>query len=270
MAGEIFGLSSLGLLALALAVAVLAGLLWARGLPLPALVLATFAGFGLFSAAAPSLAQTAEELVAKVQSRVADQTPAAQALFDATRDKHEPYLGQAQAIADARPGRLAQGFAALEGGPFADGRAVASLGEAAPKDGVVYIAVSFSMPAADLRRLGHDARKAGAELVIRGLVHGSFKDTLIAARQVFDEDSLGGVAIDPNVFRAFNIQATPTFIAAAKPVEPCGKGLDCIPPAPPHDSLRGNISLNEALRLLKSRGEEAVSAATAASERLGG
>jgi conjugal transfer pilus assembly protein TrbC len=106
--------------------------------------------------------------------------------------------------------------------------------------------------------------------VIRGLVRGSFKETLLAARQVFDEDSLGGVAIDPNVFRAFNIQAVPTFIAASAPVQPCGKGLDCVPVAPPHDALSCNISLGEALRLLEANGAAGAPAAQSASERLGG
>ena len=118
----------------------------------------------------------------------------------------------------------------------------------------VYVAVSFAMPPADLRRLAREAQAAGAVLVVRGLVRGSFQETLKAARQVFDEGSLGGVAIDPNVFRAFDIRATPTFIAAAGPVQPCARGLDCIPPAPPHDQLRGNVSLRAALRLLAAEG----------------
>jgi conjugal transfer pilus assembly protein TrbC len=262
--------SPVGLFIVALVVGTAAYACWFAGRVRLALVVAVLAGLALAGAAAPTLAQSAQDLVATVQSRTAEQARAAQALFEATRGKQDRFLEESRTIAEAAPARLKQGFASLEGSEFAGGEQLATLGDAPLPDGVVYVAVSFSMPAGDLRRLGRDAHKAGAELVIRGLVRGSFKETLLAARQVFDEDSLGGVAIDPNVFRAFNIQAVPTFIAASAPVQPCGKGLDCVPVAPPHDALSGNISLGEALRLLEANGAAGAPAAQSASERLGG
>jgi conjugal transfer pilus assembly protein TrbC len=203
-----------------------------------------------------------------VQTRTADQTPSAQALFEATQGRDHRFADDARALVAASPSQLKRGFASLETSQFAGGEALATLGEAPDHDGVVYVAVSFSMPPADLRRLARDAQKAGAVLVIRGLVRGSFKETLLAARQVFDEGSLGGVSIDPNVFRAFDVQAVPTVIAAAAPVQPCAKGLECIPLAPAHDRIGGNISLGEALRRLKTDGEAGAEAAAAASARL--
>jgi conjugal transfer pilus assembly protein TrbC len=263
-------LSPVGLFSVALVVGAIAYACWFAGRARLALVVAVLAGLALAGAAAPTLAQSAQYLVATVQSRTADQAKAAQDLFEAARGKQDRFREPSQAIVEATPGRLKQGFASLEGTAFAGGEQVAALGDTPLPEGVVYVAVSFSMPAGDLRRLGRDAHKAGAELVIRGLVRGSFKETLLAARQVFDDDSLGGVAIDPNVFRAFKVQAVPTFIAASAPVQPCGKGLECVPVAPPHDALSGNISLGEALRLLKANGEAGASAAQSASERLGG
>lgn len=255
-----------------LATAMVAGgfyLVWRSGHRRLALALGVVTGLLLAWAAAPTLAQTAQEVVARAQVRAADQADAAQALFESTKARQDRFMDEAKVLADGAPASLKRGFGDLEDTEFAGGAALATLGQAETSDGVVYVAVSFSMPPADLRRLGRDAQKAGATIVIRGLVRGSFKETLLAAKQVFDEDSLGGVSIDPNVFRAFDIQAVPTFIAAAGPVQPCAKGLECTPAAPPHDRIGGNIPLGAALQLLKAQGDAAAGAAAAASDRLG-
>ena len=244
-------------------------LVWRSGYRRLALGLGAAAALLLGWAAAPSVAQTVQEIVARAQARATRQVGDAQQLFEATRERHERFLDQAKAVTEGAPAQLKRGFGDLEDTEFAGGGRLATLGEDPPTDGVVYVAVSFSMPPADLRRLGRDAHKAGATLVIRGLVRGSFKETLLAAKRVFDEDSLGGIAIDPNVFRAFDIRAVPTFIAAAGPVQPCAKGLECTPLAPRHDRLSGNITLGEALRLLGTSGEAGAAAANAAGERLG-
>ena len=249
-----------------------AGLLWAlsarrrRLAAGAALVLAA----ATFAWAAPGIAQTAGALVDAVQARVEAERPNAQALFDQVQGRERSHAAAARAlVAQAgSPAVLRRGFSHLESTDVRGGDALADLGEGPPQQGVVYVAVSFSMPPADLRRLARDAHEAGAVVVIRGLVRGSFQETLRAVRQVFDEASLGGVMIDPNVFRAFDIRAVPTFIAAASPVEPCGPGVDCVPVAPAHDRVSGNISLGEALRRLEGEGQVGVPAAAAASARL--
>jgi conjugal transfer pilus assembly protein TrbC len=221
--------------------------------------------------AQPTFAQTAEELAQGVQARAKAASAQAQELLDGIKGRDEAYREQAQTLVDENASRLKQGFSYLDDQQF-DGASTMGAkmsGETQDaRDGVVYVAVSFSMPPADLRRLGREAHRAGATVVIRGLVHGSFKETLLAAKQVFDEDSVGGVAIDPNVFRAFDIKQVPMFIAAKGPVEPCGKGLDCIPDAPPHDRISGNITLAEALKRLATDGTEAPNAAASARARL--
>lgn len=221
--------------------------------------------------AAPSLAQSAGDLVEQVQRRTEAARPEAQALFDSVRGREVRYSEEAKALVEAAGSReiLKRGFAHLEDTDFRGGGALANLGEEPEtSDGVVYVAVSFSMPPGDLRRLAREAHDAGAVVVIQGLVRGSFQETLKAAKQVFDEDSLAGVLIDPNVFRAFNIKAAPTFVAAERAVQPCGQGLDCVPAAPAHDHIAGNITLAEALRLLERSGEQRTAAA-AALARLG-
>lgn len=220
---------------------------------------------------APSIAQTAGDLVEQVQRRVEATRPDAQALFDRVKGREAAYAEAAKALVErgSSPEVLKRGFGSLEDTDFRGGGALATLGEEVNPDGVVYVAVSFSMPAGDLRRLAREAHEAGAVVVIQGLVRGSFQETLKAAKQVFDEDSLAGVMIDPNVFRAFAIRAVPTFIAAKTPVQPCGNGLDCVPVAPEHDRVAGNITLGEALRILAGSGDAATSAASAASAKLG-
>jgi conjugal transfer pilus assembly protein TrbC len=245
-------------------------LAWRRGLRRWAARGAIVAGVLAAAAAAPSLAQTAQDIV-DLAARKTDAAAAdAQALVNSAQGSQDAYLKDAQAIAAAAPARAKAGLAMLQGSPFDPGGAgLATLGrDEAPSQGVVYVAVSFSMPPQDLRRLAHDAEKAGAFVVIQGLVNGSFKETLLRAQQVFEQGSLGGVAIDPNVFRAFHVETVPTFIAAAAPVQPCGQGLDCAPAQPANDQVRGNVSLAEALRLLAASGEQGVAAAAAAKAKL--
>jgi len=148
-------------------------------------------------------------------------------------------------------------------------RSLQAAGAQGPSAGGVYVAVSLSMPPEALRALARDAHRAGARVVIRGLVDGSFKATLIKVREVFDDRSAGGVAIDPQAFKAFAVTAVPTVIASSAEVQPCG-ALGCAPAAPAFDKVSGNISLEAALKLLADDGESGQAAARVALTRLAG
>lgn len=229
---------------------------------------------GLLSIAAlvwagPGLAQSMQDLAAKVQARADAARVDAALLVAETEPQRASFAAQAKALADGNTAVLLKGFGLLEDSEFRGGTAMADL-QAPPRDGMVYIAVSFSMPPDDLRRLAREANAAGATLVIRGLVDGSFKKTLEASKAVFDEASPNGLAIDPQVFRAYRIEQVPTFISARAPVEPCGNGLDCVSAQPQSDRLVGNISLREALKILSERGREAPDVAAAARRRMEG
>ena len=176
------------------------------------------------------------------------------------------YQAQAQAIESQTGAQVAKGLGMMDDPTLrAAGK---TFGRPAPAEGAVYIAVSLSMPPETLRALAVDARKVGAKLVIRGLVDGSFKATFARAREVFDEHSAAGLAIDPQVFRAFHVQGAPTFIVSKAPVEPCGS-LNCVSAAPAHDMIAGNISLSAALHQLASTGDQAVDVSSSALDRLG-
>jgi conjugal transfer pilus assembly protein TrbC len=220
--------------------------------------------------AGPTLAQESEAdlqaLVDAAQERGRAQEAGLADWTAQIQERGSAYQAQAQAIEAQTGSRVAQGLGMMDDPTLrAAGR---SFGQPAPAQGAIYIAVSLSMPPETLRALAADARKVGAKLVIRGLVDGSFKATFAKAREVFNENSAAGLAIDPQVFRAFQVKGAPTFIVARTPVDPCG-GLTCVSAAPAHDMIAGNISLAAALRQLSSSGDQAVEISSTALSRLG-
>jgi len=136
--------------------------------------------------------------------------------------------------------------------------------------GVIYVAVSLSMPKDSLRQLAREAHAAGAILVIRGLVDNSFLKTQKVLKTVFVEGEDAGLVIDPRVFEQYKITEVPTVIAAPQEVQSCEVGLDCVRPEVPFDAIRGNISLKTALQYLSDKGDAAPEASRQALARLEG
>jgi len=241
-------------------------------------VLTTLAGLGIAALtlwASPGLAQHADtELRALVEGVEQSARSAEAALRDWTAEvaqRRPAYLEEAETLARGNSDRLREGLRMVDDPAFA--RLARELDEAmgagAAPQGAAYVAVSLSMPPETLRALALDAQKAGVTVVIRGLVDGSFEETLKAVKAAFDDKTAAGVAIDPQVFRTYGIKAVPTFVVADRPFEPC-YGLDCVAPAPPHDRISGNISLEEALQRLSRDGSEAGPVARRHLARLGG
>lgn len=234
------------------------------------------AGSAVFWMASPAFAQSAAELGATARDLV-DQAEARgrsmqQALQDwsaEVQQRGQAYQEEARALAETNHANLQRGMTMLKGDTDFGQAADMMLAEQDP-EGALYIAVSLTMPKEALQQLAADGKKAGAKLVIRGLVNGSFEQTLIAAKEVFGQDAVSGVAIEPQVFRAYGVDRVPAFIAARSPVQPCDEGVDCDSAATPHDRLAGNISLAEALRLLAQGGDQAPDVARAALARLEG
>ena len=216
-----------------------------------------------------ALGAAARELIDQAEARGRSAEEALQGWATQVQERGQEYRQEAETLAATNRQNLHRGMTMLKNDPFfGDAAEIAS---AQPEEeGALYIAVSLTMPKPALRQLALDANKAGAKVVIRGLVNGSFEQTLVAAKEIFDENSIGGVAIEPQVFRAFGVERVPTFIAAKAPVQPCDQGVDCDSVATPHDRLAGNISLAEALRLLAQGGDQAPDVARAALARLEG
>jgi len=219
-----------------------------------------------FAAEMPTSEADLQALIDRAQAR-ADAASGSVEKWVQTLDRRgDGYAAEAQALADHNTVQLARGIAMNDDPAVRD--AGAALGAGPPKDGAAYVAVSLSMPQPALRALARDAEKAHVQMVIRGLEGGSFKTTLVKIRAIFDEKSAAGLSIDPNVFRAFNVQSVPTFIVATAPAQAC-KGLGCVVPTPAHDQVAGNISLRAALTALAEEGDQASPVASSALARLG-
>ena len=106
---------------------------------------------------------------------------------------------------------------------------------------------SLSMPAPALRQLIADTAKAGGAVVFRGFPNNSMKAFSAALGQVVNEkDQLANVGINPRLFRAFDVQAVPTYVAVSTDFDLCS-GLNCTTVVPAHDRITGNVSVRYVL-----------------------
>ncbi len=126
----------------------------------------------------------------------------------------------------------------------------------------ILIFTSLSVPTASWRQWAHDAARAGAPLVLRGVGAGGLRET---ARQIGAR--LGGhepgIAIDPRLFRLFGIDRVPAVVVVPGGVPPCGSRGCAGDPAPPHDLVAGNIGLVAALETIAAEGHAGPAAAKA-------
>ncbi len=228
-----------------------------------------FAGGLAAIAIAQTQQPTVEDLVNQATKRSDEMRAQMGDMSGSTQQKVDAYKAQAQALTQGNRDRIRQGLNEIGQGTFGQALSADSLDpQVSDKDGVVYAAVSLSMPVPALRALVRDAHKAGVQVVIQGPVHGSFKQTIILMKSIFSQGELEGVAIDPRVFEQYHVERVPAFIAAPNQVSGCDEGLDCQRPDVPHDILRGNVTLEYALKQLSDHGDAAPLAAQAALHRL--
>jgi conjugal transfer pilus assembly protein TrbC len=148
---------------------------------------------------------------------------------------------------------------------FADARD-ASFSQIPP----LLVMVSLSMPDESLKALIRDVGAVGGQVILRGFHEGSLKATAARLQTLVIKDSdKSGVGIDPRLFQTFNVKAVPTFIMPAGPIGECNTP-GCIPAAPPHDRISGNVTLRYALETLRSDGVKAKSRSAQYLKRLGG
>ena len=92
-----------------------------------------------------------------------------------------------------------------------------------------------------------DVSRAGGVVVFRGFPDNSMKAFQSAiARLVKDEADYASIGIDPRLFRAFEVQAVPTYIAVGSDFDLC-EGFRCKTVVPPNDRLTGNVTVEHAL-----------------------
>ena len=109
-----------------------------------------------------------------------------------------------------------------------------------PQKSSVYYFVSFAMPDKLLRQSLREAAHYHIPIIIRGLVDNSFHAT---AKRLFDlikKDNQGGVLLNPLLFRHYQIYAVPALVLIH------GRSVD---------TLRGNLSITQALKTIQEKGE---------------
>ncbi len=126
------------------------------------------------------------------------------------------------------------------------------------------VLVSFSMPDNQLKALITEAHKVGAVVAIRGLVNDDFKQTLIKLRQLTNTNTdsleqgnnsqIGGIIIDPTLFRRFSVSTVPTFILPLESLQPCTE-QGCV--VPEHVQATGSATLKYFLDLVARTGSKA-------------
>ena len=106
---------------------------------------------------------------------------------------------------------------------------------------------SLSMPPQSLKKLIADTARAGGVVVFRGFPNNSMKEFAGRLGKIVDrQDDFANVGIDPRLFRAFDVQAVPTYVAVSSDFDLCA-GFSCQSKVPPYDRLVGNVSVEYAL-----------------------
>ena len=111
--------------------------------------------------------------------------------------------------------------------------------------------VSFSMPERTWQRLLQQAERAQATLVLRGLVDGSLRQTVLRMQQLIGQRKVA-VQIDPQAFDRHAVTVVPTIVllrAGSNEGVPCAAGTCATSPTGAgHLQASGDVSLDYALR----------------------
>ncbi len=121
-----------------------------------------------------------------------------------------------------------------------------------PRGPEIIVFMSLSVPGASLRQWSREAARIGAPLVLRGVARGGLKATVKHIGAHLAEGA--GAAIDPRLFRLFEVKAVPAVAVVPGGVPPCESRGCSADPAPAHDLVRGNIGLEAALRIVAGEG----------------
>lgn len=139
----------------------------------------------------------------------------------------------------------------------------------APRGGPMLVAfASLSMPEASLKRVIGDVTQAGGVVVFRGFPGGNPARFALAMQKLVEPRQAASVLIDPRLFRAFGVEAVPTYVAVSSDYVPCDS-LTCVSDVPPFDRLVGNVPARFALETIAGARGPGAPVAEAALARLG-
>jgi len=185
-------------------------------------------------------AASAQEFVSRVLDRAAGARPDAQEVADATYRsvRKAPDALRHGTIAGADLDQIVSGAGAQLAGDDDERR------KAAP----VFVAfASTSMPEQSLQRMIADVSKAGGIVVFRGFLPDGSKPFLAQLQKVVGQSGQSHVRIDPRLFRAFDVQQVPTYVAVSSSFALCD-ALDCKSTPTPFDTMSGNVTTAYALQ----------------------
>lgn len=174
-------------------------------------------------------------------------------LEQASREKDD-----ATQVADATARSIANAPQALREGSIAGasmdqivsgaGAQLAGTDDDRRKGAPVLVAfASTSMPQESLQRMISDVSKAGGIVVFRGFLPDGSKPFLAQLQKVVSQSEQAHVRIDPRLFRAFDIQEVPTYVALSSSFDLCDS-LECKSTPTPYDKISGNVTTAYALQ----------------------
>jgi len=115
------------------------------------------------------------------------------------------------------------------------------------------ILVSQSMPIHVLKNILIQAKEYEALVVVRGLPNGEFLDEVHKLQRIA-EGTGTGLAIDPTLFKRFNVTSVPAFVLPLTPLIPCTEN-GCS--TPEHVKATGDVTIRYFLELIERVGTDA-------------
>jgi type-F conjugative transfer system pilin assembly protein TrbC len=115
------------------------------------------------------------------------------------------------------------------------------------------ILVSQSIPIHVLKNILIQAKEYEALVVVRGLPNGEFLDEVHKLQRIA-EGTGTGLAIDPTLFKRFNVTSVPAFVLPLTPLIPCTEN-GCS--TPEHVKATGDVTIRYFLELIERVGTDA-------------
>ena len=220
-----------------------------RLLPLAILALLGTAGVSAL------LAQSVDGVdIQAVKKRSAELAAEAEAFVDQVKDRGDRFREDAASVRDGGTDNMrrvaAQDLPKGPSGPVDFDEIVQGAAKNTNANGgeaPQFIAfASLSMPDDALKQLVRDTAAAGGVVVFRGFPNNSAKEFVARLSKVVDKGQLASIGIDPRLFRAFQVQAVPTYVSVSSDFDLCA-GFSCTTKVPPYDRMIGNVTVEYAL-----------------------
>ena len=132
----------------------------------------------------------------------------------------------------------------------------------------VLVFLSLAVPKPSWRQWAGEAARAGVPLVLRGPSPYGMRATMVEVGERLDGAG-AGVAIDPRLFRLFDITRAPAVVVLPEGVPACASRGCADDAPPPFDRITGNIGLSAALEAVAREGAVGREVARAYLENLG-